>query len=72
MPRKTEIPTDAEIDRCSGLISGLHVEVLRGLAKGQSYQAIADGLDIPVGTVRSRINRARAAMKVALTKESRK
>ncbi len=34
---------------------------------GYDYEAAADVLDIPVGTVRSRLHRARAAMAAAMT-----
>ncbi len=34
-----------------------------------SYQEAADALKIPIGTVRSRVSRGRAQMRVALTKE---
>jgi RNA polymerase sigma-70 factor (ECF subfamily) len=33
---------------------------------GLPYQEIADGLGVPVGTVRSRIHRGRARLRVAL------
>jgi RNA polymerase sigma-70 factor (ECF subfamily) len=34
--------------------------------EGLSYQEVADALDIPMGTVKSRLNDARRRLKVAL------
>jgi RNA polymerase sigma-70 factor (ECF subfamily) len=34
-----------------------------------SYEQIADLLDLPLGTVQSRLHRAKAALKTALNKE---
>lgn len=39
-----------------------HHNVLSALYSGLKYQGIAEALNIPLGTVRSRINRARGAL----------
>ncbi|MBV9254842.1 MAG: RNA polymerase sigma factor SigE, partial [Actinobacteria bacterium] len=36
---------------------------------GESYEQIAESLGIPIGTVRSRIHRARALLRDALSKD---
>ena len=43
------------------------VVVLREI-QGQSYQQIAEALEIPEGTVKSRLSRARDALKAKLEK----
>ncbi len=46
---------------------GRHVLILRDFEELE-YQEIAERLDIPVGTVRSRLNRARQALRRVLQK----
>lgn len=60
MSRKTTefAMTDAEM----GALSDEHLVVLKRLEAGLSYEEIAEGLGRPIGTVKSRINRARAAL----------
>ncbi len=55
------------LDRVETALEGLpeHYRVVVWLRDGEdlSYQEIADALDIPIGTVRSRLARARGALK---------
>jgi RNA polymerase sigma-70 factor (ECF subfamily) len=53
-----------DLDRALGLIADTHriVILLVGL-EGMSYQTVADLLNIPVGTVRSRLSRGRAELR---------
>jgi RNA polymerase sigma-70 factor (ECF subfamily) len=53
------LDVDAALQRLSPELRG--AVVLRDLA-GLSYQEIAEALDVPIGTVRSRIARGRAAL----------
>jgi RNA polymerase sigma-70 factor (ECF subfamily) len=55
------------LDRVEGALQRLpeHYRVIVWLRDGEdlSYQEIADALDVPIGTVRSRLARARATLK---------
>jgi RNA polymerase sigma factor (sigma-70 family) len=57
----------AEIARAITTLSPLHQEILRQIfLHGRSYSEVAGDLDIPIGTVKSRLNHARQALRVAL------
>lgn len=43
-----------------GKLTAEHVAVLQGHIDGQKYEAMADAQNVPLGTIRSRLNRARA------------
>jgi RNA polymerase sigma-70 factor (ECF subfamily) len=56
-------------------LAGLRVEYKAVLTlcdcEGLSYEQISEALDLPLGTVRSRINRAREALKAAILETSK-
>lgn len=55
-------------DALAGL-AGNHRDVIAlHMWEGLDYETIADRLGIPIGTVRSRLNRARSALRVALAR----
>ncbi len=57
---KTELKA---VSRAMELLSAEHKEILVLVCvKGMQYQEVADMLEIPVGTVRSRLSRARAQL----------
>lgn len=50
----------AEVNDALNALSGDHQRVIKGVCvDGHQYQEVANSLDIPVGTVRSRLSRAR-------------
>lgn len=49
-------------DRLPARLSREHYDVLRLLAEGREYLEIAAIIGVPLGTVRSRINRGRTAL----------
>jgi RNA polymerase sigma-70 factor (ECF subfamily) len=56
-----------EVDRAFARLGDDHQQILHLVAiEGRRYEDAADSLDIPVGTVRSRLSRARDALKEAL------
>jgi RNA polymerase sigma-70 factor, ECF subfamily len=56
------------LDNALSRISAEHRDVLvLSVLEEMDYQAIADRLDIPLGTVRSRLNRARRSLRDALS-----
>lgn len=58
-----------EIDRFADRLRQEHVAVLR-LSDGLSYEGISAELNIPIGTVRSRLNRARGRLSALLEQEA--
>jgi RNA polymerase sigma factor (sigma-70 family) len=57
----------AEIARAITTLSPLHQEILRQIfVHGRSYSEVAGELEVPVGTVKSRLNLARQALRTAL------
>lgn len=54
-------------DALAGLREDYRVAVVLSDVVGMSYAEIAEHLDVPVGTVRSRIHRGRLALREALT-----
>jgi len=58
MNAETIIYTEAEF----AALSPEHQAVLQRLAAGMRYHQIASDIPVPIGTVRSRINRARKAL----------
>ncbi len=60
------LPDDVQ-DALRGLPEEYRAAVVMCDVVGLSYQEISDSLDVPVGTVRSRIHRGRALLRKALT-----
>ncbi len=57
----------SKVNEVMALLSGEHREILIMVCvKGMAYQEVAEVLDIPVGTVRSRLSRAREQLKALL------
>lgn len=57
----------AEVDAAMQDLSGDHKRILESVCvEGQQYQEVANKLNIPVGTVRSRLSRARCALEKTL------
>jgi RNA polymerase sigma factor (sigma-70 family) len=60
----------ALIERAMSTLSGPARELLvRRELEGQSYRELADGFGLPIGTVMSRLSRARQAFRAALQNE---
>ena len=60
----------ALIERAMSTLPGRSRELLvRRELEGQSYRELADGLGMPIGTVMSRLSRARQAFRAALENE---
>lgn len=56
-----------DVDRAMDELSNEHKEILVMVCiKGMQYAEVAENLDLPVGTVRSRLSRARESLQVAL------
>jgi len=64
------LPDDVQ-EALQGLPEDFRVAVVLCDVVGLSYVEIGDSLSIPVGTVRSRINRGRALLRQALTTTSK-
>ena len=56
--------------RCSGLVWGRPAVLMLIVVEGYSYQDVADMLDIPIGTVMSRLSRARQKMTSLLSADN--
>lgn len=55
-------PTMEQIDAATGKLCNDHVAILRAAVAHEKYTDISAALGLPLGTVRSRLNRARAAL----------
>ncbi len=68
-PERRAVSSDL-LDRVAAAVDGLpeHYRVVLWLRDGEdlNYSAIAEALDVPIGTVRSRLARARALLKKAV------
>lgn len=60
--------TGEQIVACRDLLRPEHVAVLCAAGDGAGYVAMAAALGLKVGTVKSRLNRARAALALARSK----
>lgn len=61
----------AEVNEALHDLSRDHQRVIKGVCvEGRQYQEVADSLDIPVGTVRSRLSRARHELERSLGQSS--
>lgn len=58
-PKNTRLTAEA-VEAVKDKLKPYHYEVLRPWARGETYIKIAVGLVMPLGTVKSRINRGRA------------
>ncbi len=61
-PRQRADFTVAQINAHAANLAPEHVEILRTATPGKNYRAIGMELNLPKGTVKSRLNRARAAL----------
>lgn len=61
--------TAEQIDAHAPKLQKHHLDILRAVATGATYTQLAEGLRLPGGTVRSRLNRARVALNAAINKE---
>lgn len=60
------------LGRAMDAINPLRREIIeRVLVQGESYQAVADALNLPIGTVMSNLHRARRALQEALSGSAR-
>lgn len=66
-PSQDKIMEIKDVDRAMDEISGEHRQILVMVcAKGMQYAEVSEVLQIPVGTVRSRLSRARESLQNAL------
>ena len=69
-PRQFKAYTAEQIKSCADKLTTLQIIILDAALSGDDYAKIAASLSLPVGTVKSRLNRARAAMaKILAAKE---
>lgn len=59
--QKTDF-TEEQIKFAGDAITSEHAVVLRAALTGSTYEDMAEGLGLKVGTVKSRLNRARSAL----------
>lgn len=66
-PQETQMEL-VKVKQAMTLLSSTHREVLVMVCiQGMAYQDVADALDVPVGTVRSRLSRAREQLQTLLS-----
>ena len=61
--------TPAVIEEHSEKLRPEHVAVLKAFAAGSSYDGIAADLHLNIGTVKSKLNRARTALRAVVPQE---
>lgn len=71
LPAQNDISQLSEVQEAMELLSDEHRTVLVCVCvKGMRYQEVAEMLSVPVGTVRSRLSRAREQLQEALAKRA--
>ena len=58
----SHIATAADVERCIAMLDEQQQACLRRRSEGMSYAVIADTLDIPEGTAKTRVRKARATL----------